>query len=568
MRELGNHLWQSTMFAAAAALCCWALRHNRARVRYWIWLAASLKFVVPFALLLSIGAGWHRPEPFTVHAPVLTAMRVEQITQSFAPIAPAAPAQHPARRPWWPPVLGALWFCGTAVTAGRWWQRWLMLHRLRRQALPVALDFPIPVLVSTAAIEPGIFGIFRPALLLPEGLMGHLDRQQFEALLAHELCHVRSRDNLMGAAHMVVAALFWFHPAVWWIGRHLIEERERACDEAVLRQGSRPEVYAQGIVSVCRFYAASPLPCAPGVTGADLKKRIREIMTRPLSSRLTLARKLMLAAAGVTAASLPVVIGILRAQTMPPAPTYTYDVVSIHKADPTATDTRIGPGPQGGMRSENVTVIQLMTFAYDVRANQIVGAPGWLNSERFDVSFTPDKPEPGIVPGPGNFRKLEAKFQRHRQRLQAALRDRFGLVLRSETRELPMYALVVARGGHKLSAAADPERGPNYTGRRGEVDAIGAYMKMLCENLSTMLGRYVTNETGLDGQYDFKLTWTPDSTLPAGKGAPPEEPVSADSNAGTSIFTALTEQLGLRLEAKKGPVPVLVVEKVERPSEN
>jgi uncharacterized protein (TIGR03435 family) len=560
MRELGNHLWQSTAFVAAAALCCWALRQNRARVRYWIWLAASLKFVLPFALLVSLGARWERPTPITVHAPALTAVRVSQLTQSFAPL-PAAPS----RRNSWMPALGAVWLGGVLVVAGRWWRRWAVLRRVRREAMPVALDFPVPVLVSGAAIEPGIFGILRPVLLLPEGLPGHLDEQQFEAILAHELCHVRSRDNLVGAVHMAVAALFWFHPAVWWIGRRLMEERERACDEAVLGQGSRPEVYAQGIVSVCRFYMASPLACASGVTGADLKQRIREIMTRRVSLRLTFGRKAMLAAAGLAMASLPLVIGILRAQTMPPPPAYTYDVVSIHKADPKEMGSRLGPGPQGGMSATNVTLMGLITFAYDMREIQIVGAPGWVASERFDVRFTPDKPEPGIIKAPGSFRRLEATFQRHRQRMQAVLRDRFGLVLRSETREMPMYALVVAKGGPKLSAPSDPDRGPNFTMNRGQITAVGAYLKMLSTSLASLLGRYVADETGLNGQYDFKLAWTPDGGT--GKMAVPEEPVSPDEGS-TTIFAALTDQLGLKLEGKKGPVPVLVVEKVERPSEN
>jgi uncharacterized protein (TIGR03435 family) len=398
-------------------------------------------------------------------------------------------------------------------------------------------------------------------------LSHHLDGQQFESILAHELCHVRRHDNLMGAVHMTVAALFWFHPAVWWIGRRLMEERERACDEAVLGQGSRPEVYAQGIVSVCRFYATAPLPCASGVTGADLKKRIREIMARRAARRMTFGRKLMLAAAGVAAAALPIAIGILRAQTLPPPPAYGYEVASIHKADPKETNSRLGPGPQGGMSSHNVTVMSLLTFAYDVRVHQFVGAPGWVTTERFDVSFTPDKPEPGVTPG--HFKEMQSVFNRHRQRMQAVLRDRFGLVLRAETRELPMYALVIAKGGHKLSAPADPGKGPNVTMNRGQIVAEAGYLKHLTDGLSTLLGRHVANETGLDGPFDFTLKWTPDSSVQLpGKIAKPDEPADADAESGTSIFNALSEQLGLRLEAKKGPVPVFVVEKVERPSEN
>src|SRR5581483_4440097 len=118
------------------------------------------------------------------------------------------------------------------------------------------------------------------------------------------------------------------------------------------------------------------------------------------------------------------------------------------------------------------------------------------------------------------------------------------------------------RSGHKLSPAADPDKGPNFTGTRTQLNATAANLKMLTDLLTATLGRYVANETGLDGQYDFKLTWTPPDPKTA------TDPDASRSDTEASIFTALNEQLGLRLEGKKGPVPVLVVEKVERPAEN
>ena len=100
--------------------------------------------------------------------------------------------------------------------------------------------------VADSTLEPsGVFEFFRPVLLLPEGIAERLMREHLAAIVAHELCHVRSRDNLAAAVHMLVEAIFWFHPLVWWIGRRLVDERERACDEEVLRPGSEPEVYAE-----------------------------------------------------------------------------------------------------------------------------------------------------------------------------------------------------------------------------------------------------------------------------------------------------------------------------------
>ena len=111
-------------------------------------------------------------------------------------------------------------------------------------------------------------------LLWPRSIGARLSDEQVEAILAHELAHVRRRDNLTAAIHMVVQSVFWFHPLVWWLGARLVDERERACDEDVIRLGSEPQVYAEGILKTCEFYVESPLACVSGVTGSDLKKRI------------------------------------------------------------------------------------------------------------------------------------------------------------------------------------------------------------------------------------------------------------------------------------------------------
>src|SRR5580704_4826161 len=134
------------------------------------------------------------------------------------------------------------------------------------------------VMSSPDLLEPGIIGIRRPVLLLPDGITDRLTRAELHAIIAHEWCHVRRRDNLVATLHMIIEALYWFHPMMWWIEARLIDERERACDEAVLRAGYDPHIYADGILNVCKFYVESPLVCASGVTGSDLKKRIEAIM--------------------------------------------------------------------------------------------------------------------------------------------------------------------------------------------------------------------------------------------------------------------------------------------------
>jgi uncharacterized protein (TIGR03435 family) len=400
-------------------------------------------------------------------------------------------------------------------------------------------------------------------LLLPEGIANRLTHAQLRAILAHEMCHVRRRDNLAAALHMVVEALFWFHPLVWWIGARLVEERERACDEEVLRLGAEPLAYAEGILNVCKFYLESPLPCAAGVTGADLKKRIEDIMSNCLSRRLTPAKKILLAAAALLAVAGPVVMGVVKAQT--PATGLVFEVATVKKADPNGDGgVRLNFLPGGALRATNFPLRELISFAYDVRDFQVKG-PSWIENERYDIMAKPEKP------GPDNLGQMSPEERKSfgdqmRERTRALLAERFRLVTHRESTEMPVYALVVAKGGPKMQEA-QPGGPGNMRGMRGQINAQNTTMEMLAGSLSRMVGRVVVDRTGLTKSYDFVLEWTPDSQGPPPPGGRPDGPAPADVS-GPSIFTALQEKLGLRLESTKAPVPIIVVDRVERPSEN
>jgi len=558
MNEILNHLLQSTLFAAAVAVANMMLRRNSPRLRYWLWLGASIKFLVPFSWLVSLGATVQLP----LDTPSFHAVTVEQISTAFAPVSVFPSTATPDTIFRWPLALTAVWAAGGLLLVLRWFLEWHTIRRAARRGTLLPLHLSVAAFSTPSVLEPGVFGVFRPVLLLPEGIGDNLTPHQFDAVLTHELRHVRFRDNLTAALHMCVETLFWFHPLVWWIGAQLMAERERDCDEVVLMQGSRPGDYARGIVQVCKAYVEAPLACASGISGSDLRTRICEIMTWRASLPVTLRAKVVLAAATFAAISIPFAIGILRAQTLPPAPKYTYEVVSIHKVgDGGCPPCGISIGPEGGLRISNYSVIRMLEFAYSVRDYQISGAPGWVSSATYDIVFTPEKAETPLGPDPALSTAMAMK-SRNKQRLQAVLRDRFGLVLRAETHELPVYLLTQAKSGAKLTV--HPEGEPRHGFRMNDsgyrhMEAVGMTIKMLADNLSSILGRPVNDGSGLTGQYDFKLEWAPDP------GSSPEHP---DDTTGPSIFTALADQLGLRVTSTKGPVQVYVIEKIQHPSEN
>jgi bla regulator protein blaR1 len=583
-----NHLWQSTVFAGVAALLAFVLRRNHARTRYWLWLAASLKFLIPFSLLVAVGKQieWSAATPGVRKLSVV----VERIGQPFAleqPVAAIQPALAHGSS-FLPAILLTTWICGFAAVAILWWRRWRRIHTAARRGAPLPVKIDVPVRSSPALLEPGVFGIFRPVLLLPEGITGHLTAAQLEAVIAHELCHVRCRDNLTAAIHMAVEAIFWFHPLVWWLGARLVEERERACDEEVLRLGNKPQIYAESILKTCQFYLESPLACVSGITGSDLKRRIVRIMTRGLEKKLDFWRKLLLVTAGAAALTGPIVLGLMnapqsRAQSQPAAstPAPSFEVASIkvnHSADRRAM-IRFAPG--GRFTANNVALKGLLEQAYRVKDSQLVGAPNWIETEHYDIDAKMDDATADAM------KKLDSDQRREQYSLilRALFVDRFKLRVRHETRELPVYILLVGKSGpkfHETALTAAELAPPNPKGPmirmmgRGQLNVTAAGLDIFADVLSQNVGRVVLDKTGLKAKYDFTLQWTPDDSTDqmlkapgAGPdGKPPLDAAPPPDVSGPSIFAAVQEQLGLKLEPQKSPLDVLVIDHIERPSEN
>jgi len=576
---LANHLWQSTLFAAAAGLLALALRRNHARTRHSLWLIASLKFLIPFSLLIAVGShfGWST-------APAVTQSGfsfVEQVGRPFTgPVHGSPLAIHPVVN-LLPMILVSLWICGFLIVACVWCIRWRRIQAAVRSASPSHLKLDVPVLSSPALLEPGIFGIFRPVLLLPQGIAERLTAEQINAILAHELCHVRRRDNLAAAIHMLVEAIFWFHPLVWWIGARLVEERERACDEEVLRLGNPPQVYAESILQTCQFYLESPLACMSGVTGADLKKRVVRIMAHCAAQHLSVGKKLLLAAAAALAIAAPISFGLVNASQSdaaseaPTTPKPSFEVASIKPSKSSGQFISMRMAPGGRFIANNITAKQLIENAYDIQGFQISGGPNWLDSTRYDI-IAKAEDSPGKEEGSLSAGERELSFSQSRLRLQSLLAARFNLQCHNASKEGSVYALVIAKNGPKLQAASagqqhSPNRGMRM--RPGQLDAQSATISFLAQALSRQLGRTVVDKTGLTGLYNFTLQWTPDqreAQMFKGPGAGPGEPGVAPppDASGPSVFTAIQEQLGLKLESQKGPVEILVIDHVEPPSEN
>jgi len=306
-----NHLWQSTLVVLLAGLLTLTLRENYASARYSIWLAASLKFLVPFSLLIGLGQqlGWLS---VTGEPPQWTIIVSNIARPASIPNALAMPRSLPTALTYGGYLLCAAWLLGFIAVVNRWGRQWGEVKSSVCKADKIDVGVSIETRSAASIIEPGVVGIRNPVLLLPSDISQRLPPEQVSAILAHEMAHVRRRDNLTSALHMMVEALFWFYPLVWWLGARLIAERERACDEAVIHAGNDPQTYAEAILNVCKHYVASPLVCASGVGGADLRRRIEYIVANRVKAKLSAAKKLLVAVTGSAAISVPVLMGLFE----------------------------------------------------------------------------------------------------------------------------------------------------------------------------------------------------------------------------------------------------------------
>ncbi len=252
--------------------------------------------------------------------------------------------------------------------------------------------------------------------------------------------------------------------------------------------------------------------------------------------------------------ALGLVTGALAMAAEPSGPRF--EVASIRPGNnPHATMIRRQP-TGGRFTTQNTTLRALLSYAYGVQGHQITGGPAWIGTDLWDITARPEGDVPEGLEGDARLRQM----------MQNLLVERFGVVLHNETKELPVYGLVVAKSGVKMKQVDAPQPAALRMGM-SQFTVVGEVSQLISQ-LVSVTGRSVADETGLKGNYEMKLSWTPDpaqqAQIAAAHGTAPDFAAAE----GPSLFTALEEQLGLRLDARKGPVVVYKVEKASKPSEN
>ena len=492
-----------------------------------------------------------------------------------------------------------IWLAGAVVFWGRLTGGWLVAARLRstkvRMAPPewqdvlrrlgtrMGLSRPVRLLISALVESPMVIGWLRPVVLVPVGALGGMPADHLEALLLHELAHIRRHDYLVNMLQSAVEALLFYHPAVWWVSGHLRSEREMCCDDRAVSIGGDALVYARALAQLESFRPARVAALA--ANGGSLAARIARLAGVPRPAMRTGAGSGTLAI-GILAAAAFAVYG-------QPEEHPHFEVASIKPVhpgvDPTQGPMGAGFRPGGRFTATNMSLILLIQFAYadhdaphwlPLPATRIVGGPAWINKEFYDIE---GKPESNTDP-------------RHTWLMvQTLLADRFHLALHRETRELPVYDLTVAKSGPKLPPAAQAEcisfppgtpprqvpgkvdcgyvSGPFGIANNGlRIQGRKVHVSDLARELSSTLDRPVLDRTGLANEFDLRLNFTSSAALLGvpgfgGRGDPGGPRPVADADM-PDIFTALEEQYGLKLVAAKGPVEVLVIDHAERPAAN
>jgi uncharacterized protein (TIGR03435 family) len=234
-----------------------------------------------------------------------------------------------------------------------------------------------------------------------------------------------------------------------------------------------------------------------------------------------------------------------------------FDVAAIKPSGPDSGNGLSVKFLPDGFAARNASVRLLIKIAYNLNDDEVSGGPAWIGLKKFDIDAKRDAATTSSTD------RAQTRLM-----LQSLLRDRFKLKLRSETKEMATFALVVAKGGPKLKRSTTPDEAVRFQGGLGSITASNATLDQLAAAVEDWVGHPVENMTGLDGKYDFKLEWTPDQASVLSPADAASSPPPPHDYSGPTIFTAVQQQLGLSLQSRKIQAPCEIVESVELPSEN
>jgi uncharacterized protein (TIGR03435 family) len=596
-------LVKGTAAVALGLVSAWLARRGRAPVRHAL-LASS------FGVLLALPIVSVIATPVTISVPLAASHGVRVPSFDFSPLSSrgemaSAPHAAASAKTGWPlPFLAAMtlsamlfcvWLIGTVLCLIPVITALLQIPSLRRSGLPwrhgqaIAERLAprarrgVDVLLHESMSTPMTCGVLRPVVVLPEDAQ-YWDANDLERALIHELEHVRRYDWAIHCLARVACAAYWFHPLVWAAWRQLTLEAERSCDDAVVGN-SEAIAYANQLLELARRRSTvRRSPALAMANRSDLAARIRALLDRQ-QSRGPLGR-LPIAACAV-AAAIVLTMSPVRMVAAPQSSTPNaaqdipkWDAVSIKRCmnAPVATvDSRGAAGSQSPDRLtwNCVPVSTLINVAYTLNAGgretpppyqvRIERLPSWADSERYTIEAkSQGSVAAGIMRGP---------------MLQALLEDRFALRIHRETREGRVYGATVAKGGLKLQAfgggctpvdflhrALTPPQSPCLESRHSDgpnitIDIPGMDLDSFLWYLGAFNGsaRFdgpVLNKTGITGIFHFHLEFLD-----------PGDPASDDARF-PPIITAMEQQLGLKVEAGKGPHEYLVIDHLEKPSQN
>lgn len=574
---------RAAFIVLGTAIVLTAMQVKAAAVKHRVWTAALL-----LMLMLPAWIAWGPKAPLRFLPPTIERV-VDETTAVTTNISKASLIQDDLRAqniiqpkrsvlPTWQVTLLIIYLLGFFILIFR-----LGLGTVKARALARNANLRDGRRTSAWCAVPITVGLLHPTTILPEDC-AQWPQARLNAVLIHEAEHARRFDPLIKWLALLNRAVYWFHPAAWWLERELSMLAEEACDAVVLASGHDARDYAETLVAMARSVSHSGARVnvvGVAMPGGFLPQRIAKIIQGGAAPRMSRTRMAFVVAACVIANAAFASATLERSrQVMLPGDKFAFDVVSITAKKVDKPGDLLGNYhklPAGTYAANHTGLRALIATEFFRDYNKrrlVVGSPAWIDSETFDIKAS-------VTGSP--------KEDEQQLMIQRLFEEKFKLAMHHETQQLPIYALVMSeplRLGPRLTLHSDSAKCSNMrleqpapsepmpayckgffmNPRPGNMRETGneVVMERFATFLSQSLDRTVVDRTGLNGFYDFSIEFAPSW----GWGSEPTADGSAPPSSGLpSIFTAVREQLGLELLPQIGPIDVIVIDHAEEPSE-